>query len=185
MNASSVRRTQGRRRGAVLAAPALIAAAVLSLTACGSAGTSSSGGSAYGNASASPSKATTPANSGEALAVRQTSLGTILTDGEGFTLYGFDADKGTTSACSGACATAWPPATVKEASPKVGTGVTQSLVGESTRSDGTTQLTYASHPLYRFEGDSKPGETNGDGSTAFGARWDALTPTGKDATGGS
>jgi predicted lipoprotein with Yx(FWY)xxD motif len=165
--------------------PALAAAAVLGLTACGSGGGANSGGSLYGNASQSPSKVAAPASSGDALAVRQTSLGTILTDGRGFTLYAFDADKGTTSECTGACATAWPPATVTGASPKVGTGVTQSLVGESTRSDGSTQLTYAGRPLYLFEGDSKPGDTNGDGSTAFGARWDTLTPAGKDATGGS
>jgi predicted lipoprotein with Yx(FWY)xxD motif len=161
------------------------AAAVLGLTACGPAGATSSGSSAYGNTSASPSKAPAPAASSTALAVRQTSLGTILTDGRGFTLYGFDADKGTMSNCSGACATAWPPDTVTGPTPKVGTGLQQSLVGETTRSDGKTQLTYAGRPLYLFAGDSKPGNTNGDGSTAFGARWDALTATGKDASGGS
>ena len=41
--------------------------------------------------------------------VRHTSLGTILTDGQGFTVYAFEADKGTRSQCSGACAAAWPP----------------------------------------------------------------------------
>jgi predicted lipoprotein with Yx(FWY)xxD motif len=69
--------------------------------------------------------------------------------------------------------------------PQVGTGVMQSLVGQTTRADGTTQLTYAGRPLYLFKGDSAPGSTNGDGSTAFGARWDTLTATGKDASGGS
>jgi predicted lipoprotein with Yx(FWY)xxD motif len=178
----------------MLAVPAVAAAAVLGLTACGPAGatssgssgsSASSGNSGYGNTSSSPSKAPAPASSGDALAVRQTSLGSILTDGRGFTLYAFDADKGTTSACSGACATAWPPVTVTGSTPQVGSGLTQSLVGESTRSDGTTQLTYAGHPLYLFKGDSAPGDTKGDGSTAFGARWDTLTAAGKDATGGS
>jgi predicted lipoprotein with Yx(FWY)xxD motif len=130
------------------------------------------------------SKAPTPAASGTALAVRQTSLGTILTDGRGFTLYAFDADKGTTSNCSGACATAWPSDTATGTDPQVGSGATRSVVGRTTRADGTTQLTYAGRPLYLFRGDSAPGSTSGDGSTAFGARWDALTATGQDATGG-
>jgi predicted lipoprotein with Yx(FWY)xxD motif len=185
MHASNVRRTQGRRRGAVLAVPALAAAAVLSLAACSPSGATSSGSSAYGNNSASPSKPPAPAASGTALAVRQTSLGTILTDGRGFTLYGFDADKGTMSNCSGACAAAWPPDTTTSTDPQIGSGVSQSLVGKTTRADGTTQLTYAGRPLYLFKGDSAPGNTNGDGSMAFGARWDALTASGKDASGGS
>src|SRR4051812_14876494 len=184
MHTSSLRRTQGRRRGAVLALPALFAAAALGLAACGSPSAASTGSSPYGSTSPSPSNAPAPAASGDALAVRQTSLGTILTDGRGFTLYAFDADKGTTSNCSGACATAWPPAPASGTDAQVGSGVMQSLVGQATRADGTTQLTYAGRPLYLFKGDSAPGNTNGDGSTAFGARWDALTATGQDATNG-
>jgi predicted lipoprotein with Yx(FWY)xxD motif len=162
MHTSSPRRTQGRRRGAVLAVPALVGAAALGVAACGSPSAASSGSSAYGNAAPSPSKVPAPAASGTALALRQTSLGTILTDGRGFTLYAFDADKGTMANCSGTCATAWPPDTAMGTDPQVGSGVTQSLV----------------------TGDSAPGTTHGDGSTAFGARWDALTATGQDATGG-
>jgi predicted lipoprotein with Yx(FWY)xxD motif len=117
--------------------------------------------------------------------VRSTSLGTILTDGRGFTLYAFEADKGTTSACSGACATAWPPATTTTTSPQIGTGVSQSLVGQTKRADGTTQLTYAGHPVYLFKGDSAPGSTSGQGSTGFGARWDVLTAAGHEVTTGT
>jgi predicted lipoprotein with Yx(FWY)xxD motif len=188
MNRSSGPRTEGRRRRAVLALPSLLAASA-ALTACHSAGAASPGSSpgsgapAYGSATPTPSKAA-PA-SGTALAVRSTSLGTILTDGRGFTVYAFDADKGTKSACTGACATAWPPVTTTGSAPKVGSGVTQSLLGQSTRDDGTRQLTYAGHPLYLFQGDGSPGDTNGDGSEAFGARWDALTTAGKNASGGS
>jgi predicted lipoprotein with Yx(FWY)xxD motif len=185
-----LRRTPGPR-AAVLVLPALVAAAALGLTACGgsnsaSPGSSSGGGGGlYGNSSPSQSKAAAPAVSGTALAVRSTSLGKILTDGRGFTVYAFDADKGTTSACSGACATAWPPVKATGTTPHVGTGVTQSLVGQATRADGTRQLTYNGRPLYLFQGDSAPGSTSGDGSQAFGARWDALTASGEDATGGS
>src|SRR2546421_8371259 len=109
MHTSSLRRTVGRRRGAILALPVLAAAGALTLTAC-SQGAAASPGSGPVSGSTSPSSSTgsAPAGSGTALAVRSTSLGTILTDGRGFTLYAFEADKGTTSKCSGACATAWP-----------------------------------------------------------------------------
>ena len=186
MHTSSSRRTQRRRRGVVLALPALVATAAV-LAACGSAGATSgnsSGGGLYGNPAASPSKGSVPASAGTTLAVRTTSLGTVLTDGKGFTVYAFEADKGTTSTCSGACATAWPPVKASGAAPHVGTGVKQSLVGQTTRADGTRQLTYAGHPLYLFAGDASAGSINGQGSTAFGARWDVLTATGQEVTAG-
>jgi predicted lipoprotein with Yx(FWY)xxD motif len=188
---TSLVRTQDRRRRAVLAVP--LFAAAIALTACSSSHAESpsgssgggGGGGLYGSSAPTQSKAAAPAAGGTALAVRSTSLGKILTDGRGFTVYAFDADKGTKSACSGACATAWPPVKATGTTPHVGTGVTQSLVGQATRADGTRQLTYAGHPLYLYQGDSAPGDANGDGSTAFGARWDALTASGEDATGGS
>ena len=184
MHTSGLLGTQRRPRTTLLALPALFAAAV-GLAACSPSGAASpSSGPQYGGAAPSSSTASAPAGSGAALAVRQTSLGTILTDGRGFTLYAFDADKGTTSNCSGACATAWPPDTTTGTDPQIGTGVSQSLVGQTNRADGTTQLTYAGRPLYFFKGDTAPGSTSGDGLTAFGARWDALTATGQDATGG-
>jgi predicted lipoprotein with Yx(FWY)xxD motif len=57
------------------------------------------------------------------------------------------------------------------------------LTGETTRPGGARQITYAGHPLYLFRGDSRPGATSGQGSTAFGARWDVLTTTGKEVIG--
>ena len=59
-----------------------------------------------------------------------------------------------------------------------------SLVGETTRPGGGHQLTYAGHPLYRFAGDTSPGATNGQGSEGLGARWDVLSPAGKEVIGG-
>ena len=176
---------QRRRRGMVLALPAALVVGA-AIAACGAAGATSgntSGGGLYGSTAQSPSKGLGPPSSGTALAVRSTSLGTVLTDGNGFTVYAFEADKGTTSACSGACATAWPPVTAS-ATTQVGAGVKHSLVGQTTRADGTRQLTYAGHPLYRYTGDTAAGNTNGQGSTAFGARWDVLTATGHEVTAG-
>jgi predicted lipoprotein with Yx(FWY)xxD motif len=110
-----------------------------------------------------------------------TSLGSILVNSSGRTLYLFKADTGMRSACSGACATAWPPlpATGK---PTVGSGLTASKLGTITRSGGGRQVTYNGHPLYLFVKDKKPGDVNGQGVTAFGAAWFALTPSGNRAS---
>jgi predicted lipoprotein with Yx(FWY)xxD motif len=178
MHTSGLRRTRRHRRGAALALPALAAVgAALALTAC-------SPSNASPASSPSPSTGSAPA-AGAALGVRSTSLGTILTNGSGLTLYAFEADKGTASACSGACAAAWPPVTGTATSAQIGAGVSQSLVGRTTRADGTTQLTYAGHPVYLFKRDSAPGSINGQGLTAFGARWDVLTATGQEVTTGT
>ena len=126
----------------------------------------------------------TSAAGGVALALRHTALGTILTTGQGFTVYAFEADHGAMSACTGACAAAWPPVTTSSARIAVDGAAAGSLTGEITRAGGVHQLTYAGHPLYRFAGDSSPGATNGQGSEAFGARWDVLTPAGQEVTGG-
>jgi hypothetical protein len=62
--------------------------------------------------------------------------------------------------------------------PTVGPGLTASKLGTITRSDGTRQVTYNGHPLYMFIKDKKPGQTNGEGVTAFGATWFAVSPAG-------
>jgi predicted lipoprotein with Yx(FWY)xxD motif len=136
------------------------------LAACGSAATN------YGSGAA-PSSPSTSAT----ISVRGSSLGQILVDGSGKSLYLFEADSGTKSTCSGACAQAWPPLTTTGA-PKAASTASPSLLGTTSRSDGTTQVTYSGHPLYYFVGDTKPGDTNGEGSTAFGAGWDVLSPAG-------
>ena len=93
-------------------------------------------------------------------------------------MYLFEKDTGTTSSCYGACAAAWPPV-VTVGSPVVGSGATASLLGTVKRTDGSTQVTYAGHPLYYFSGDQKAGDINGVGSQAFGAGWDLIAPGGK------
>jgi Uncharacterized protein conserved in bacteria len=105
------------------------------------------------------------------------SLGTFLVGPDGKSLYLFEADTSSQSTCSGACAKGWPPLTTK-GPPVAGSGVTQSLFSTSQRGDGTTQVVYNGHPLYYFVGDAKAGDTNGEGSTAFGAGWDVLSPAG-------
>jgi predicted lipoprotein with Yx(FWY)xxD motif len=109
------------------------------------------------------------------------SLGKILVDSQGRTLYLFQADKGTKSACTGACAVAWPPVRAS-GKPVAGSGITASKLGTTARSDGKPQVTYNGHPLYGYVGDQKAGDTNGQGVTAFGGGWFALTASGRQVT---
>ena len=171
-------RVHGRYPRLLLAAAALAAAAVVA-PACGS--SSGSGGGPYGSAPASAPAG--PGGAGTALTLRHTSLGSILTTGQGMTVYAFEADKGTKSTCSGACAQAWPPVTTASSHLTVAGGADKFLVGETIRPGGARQLTYGGHPLYTFAGDTSPGSTNGQGSTTFGARWDVLGPAGTEVTG--
>jgi predicted lipoprotein with Yx(FWY)xxD motif len=109
------------------------------------------------------------------------SLGKILVDSQGRTLYLFQADSGTKSACTGACATAWPPLRVS-GKPVAGSGIAASKLRTTPRSDGKPQVTYNGHPLYRFANDQSPGDANGQGVNAFGALWYVLSPAGTTVT---
>jgi predicted lipoprotein with Yx(FWY)xxD motif len=106
------------------------------------------------------------------------SLGKIIVDANGRTLYLFEKDKHDRSACSGQCASFWPPL-LTGGKPIAGTGVKASLLGTTRRSNGTMQVTYAGHPLYRFVKDTKTGQTKGEGTKFFGAEWYVLAPSGK------
>jgi predicted lipoprotein with Yx(FWY)xxD motif len=114
--------------------------------------------------------------------VRTTSLGKILVDTQGRTLYLFKKDSGRKSACSGACAKAWPPLRAS-GKPTAGHGISASKLGTIKRSDGKPQVTYNRHPLYTFQHDTRAGQTNGQGLTAFGASWFVLSPAGNQVSG--
>jgi predicted lipoprotein with Yx(FWY)xxD motif len=107
-------------------------------------------------------------------------LGMVLVDSNGMTLYDFHKDKGTTSSCYGPCAEGWPPM-LTEGKPTVGKGAMASKLGTTERKDGTTQVTYAGHPLYTFVEDKKPGEANGNDISTFGGQWYALKGNGEEA----
>jgi predicted lipoprotein with Yx(FWY)xxD motif len=134
--------------------------------------------------SSNPTPPKTASGNTATVGLAKTGLGSVLVDAQGRTLYLFAADKGTTSECSGACASAWPP--LRDSSkPTVGTGLKASLVGTTKRSDGQPEVTYGGHPLYTYTGDSSPGDTNGQGLTAFGGAWFAVTASGAQASGGT
>lgn len=113
--------------------------------------------------------------------VASSSLGDILVDGSGRTLYLFLADKGKVSACYSGCATAWPPLLTK-GPPVAGSGVTASKLGTTTRTDGKTEVTYAGHPLYYYAPDTSPGMVTGQALNQFGGLWYVVSPSGRSIT---
>ena len=160
-----------------LAGAGIVALSSVALAACGSGGGTAAQSPVYGGSASASTQQSTPQTASGKVSTASTSLGTILVDSQGRTLYLFKADNGTKSACSGACASAWPPLRAG-AKPTVGGGATASELGTTQRSDGKPQVTYNGHPLYTYIGDSKPGDVNGQGLTAFGAAWFALSPSG-------
>ncbi|MDF9812806.1 hypothetical protein [Streptomyces sp. SPB162] len=162
--------------GRTAAAGACAAAALLALSACGS---SSYGGS--GSTPTTPPAASSSAAGGAGLATGQDAkLGAIVKDAQGFTLYRFDKDRTAppVSNCAAQCATIWPPVpVVRDSAVK---GVDQNLVGTVTRADGSKQATLGGSPLYRYSGDAKAGDTNGQG---VGGTWFVVAPDGTKAGG--
>ena len=120
---------------------------------------------------------TTANGSAATIGVANDNLGDVLVNSQGRTLYLFQKDSGTKSACTGACAAAWPPLRAN-GKPTVGNGADASLVGTTRRSDGKPEVTYNGHPLYLFVKDQKAGDTNGEGVNAFGGSWYAVSPAG-------
>jgi predicted lipoprotein with Yx(FWY)xxD motif len=112
------------------------------------------------------------------LSLRQTNLGQILVSAKGRTLYLFMKDANGKSACNGSCATYWPPL-MKTGNVTVGAGVQRALVGTTKRADGRLQVTYNRHPLYTFALDKSAGQTKGQGSSNFGAKWYAVSAKGR------
>ena len=157
-----------------------VGAVALVVAGCGGGSKKSSSTSSATPATTAPSSASTSGGGGggggTAVALRKTDLGRILVSG-GRTLYLFEKDKGPTSTCSGACASAWPPLTTS-GKPKAGSGVKAGKLGTSKRGDGTTEVTYNGHPLYFYAGDAAPGQTTGEGLNQFGAEWYVLSAKG-------
>jgi predicted lipoprotein with Yx(FWY)xxD motif len=173
-NVNTTRKILGR----VGLSVAAVVAVMLIAAAC-------SGGATYGGAGAygaGPSPTTSAGGSMAAVVgLRDSGLGQTLVDGQGRTLYLFEADGSGKSNCHGACASAWPPY-LSSGAPQAGTGVAGGLLG-TIRGDGGAQVTYHGHPLYYYAGDSRPGDTAGQGLDQFGARWYVVAPNGAEVLG--
>jgi predicted lipoprotein with Yx(FWY)xxD motif len=106
--------------------------------------------------------------------------GRVLFDRRRFALYLFTRDRAGRSACSGACARAWPPYLLPKGRRLVaGRGTRRALLGTIRRADGTRQVTYAGHPLYYYVGDTKPGEIRCQNVVEFGGTWLVQRPDGR------
>jgi predicted lipoprotein with Yx(FWY)xxD motif len=159
-------------------------ASMLLIAGCGSSSDSSgTSGGAYGGGGETTATEQPASNATETAVVVSTAsvpkLGKVIVNAQGFTLYDFHKDMGTTSSCYGGCANVWPPLTTT-GKPQAGGGVSASKLGTTKRKDGTTQVTFAGHPLYTFTEDTKPGEANGNDIDFFGGEWYALTPAGEE-----
>jgi predicted lipoprotein with Yx(FWY)xxD motif len=150
-------------------------ASALLVAACGSAAASTS-------APASSAAAAGSSTTGTVITTQAGSAGAFLTTASGRTVYLWAKDGMNMSDCSGACASAWPPVPATGTLTAAGSAKASDL-GTITRSDGTKQVTYDGHPLYYFVGDSAAGQTNGQGSDNFGAKWWLVAPSGAQITG--
>ncbi|MFI5287231.1 MAG: hypothetical protein ACHQ4F_13040 [Candidatus Dormibacteria bacterium] len=142
------------------------------LTVAGAAVLAACGGAGSGTTSPATSG---PASSGTTISTTSTSLGTVLTDPRGFTLYYFLPEKNSMlGACTGGCLTTWPPLVVTGA-PTAASGVTGALATVSVTVNGATltEVTYNGWPLHTFASDTGPGQTNGNGIASM---WFAAMP---------
>ncbi|TWP45609.1 hypothetical protein FKR81_38850 [Lentzea tibetensis] len=160
-----------RRALALLAVPAL----ALAVSACSAGAAAIPKQAAQGNeAKASDPKAM--------IAISESpQLGWYLTNGDGRTMYRFDADssKPPKTTCEGECARKWPPVPA-DVMPMTA-GVDPLVLGVVTRADGSKQLTIGGFPQYTFAEDKAPGDVKGQGS---GGKWYATAPTGAKAAPG-
>ena len=153
---------------------AALAALALAVSACGSSASSSAASGGTPAAGASSAASSAPAQGGTTLTARTIGSQQVLTNSQGLTVYWFAKDTSTTSNCTGSCATYWPPV---KGPATAGSGVTGTL-GTITRSDGSTQATYAGHPLYTYVADTAPGQNKGNGLNLSGGLWYEMTVSG-------
>ncbi len=151
----------------------LVGAAVIALVvaACGS------GDSTSGSTPSSPDSSM-QGSSGAALGVASTSLGDVLVDGQGLTVYMLTADSPNHSSCSSQCLAYWPPVAASSGGAPSVPGISATL-GVTKATDGKSMLTANGWPLYTFANDGAPGDVEGEGVQTFGGTWYALSPAGQ------
>jgi predicted lipoprotein with Yx(FWY)xxD motif len=152
------------------------AAGALVLAGCGTSGGGGAASNGSGSGGTGSSGSAAPAATAADLKTFGSSLGAIVVDGKGMTVYVFDKDTAgsPTSACTGVCVPLWPAVTTTSATPAV-QGVT-GQVGTAPTADGGKQVTLDGHRLYTFAGDSGAGQLNGQG---YQNLWYVVSPSGQ------
>lgn len=131
------------------------------------------GGDDYGTSAPASPAASDAAGSYVIEIAESPALGTFLVGEGGRTLYTFDKDTATASACSGGCAQAWPPFVVEDAETATAGAGVSGAIAMITRDDGSRQAAYVGHPLYYYAADAQAGDTNGEG---VGGVWHVAKP---------
>jgi predicted lipoprotein with Yx(FWY)xxD motif len=127
--------------------------------------------------SSEPTAAGDGGETGVEIATGESQFGTILFDGDDRAIYLFDKESSERSECYGACAEAWPPV-LTDGEPEANAGVDAELIGTTERDDGSTQVTYAGHPLYYYVDDPR-GEVLCHNVDEFGGLWLVVDPGGE------
>jgi predicted lipoprotein with Yx(FWY)xxD motif len=151
-----------------------VAAGLLAAACSSAAGTTAGSAPASGGTSGG-------STAGTVIETHAGSGGTFLTDGSGRAVYLWVKDGMNKSTCTGACASAWPPVMDKGQLTASG-GAKSADLGTIARAGGGKQVTYDGHALYYFAGDSGAGQTSGQGSDSFGAKWWLVAPAGTQIT---
>lgn len=163
-----------------LTLPALVAsAAALTLAACGG---DEESATAAPLPAAAPVTATTTAAArprGITVTTRRSRFGRVLFSGSGRVFYLFTKEQSSRARCYGACAKAWPPVLTK-GEPRARGAARQSLIGTTTRRDGSRQVTYAGRPMYYYVGDGT-GQILCHNVIEFGGTWLVVKPNGQAA----
>lgn len=150
---------------------AVAAASLLTLSACGSSSSTTATPASGRGTSSAPSTAS-------GLHVADTSLGKVLVDAHGLTVYMFTPDSSGKSTCDASCLQYWPPVAPSKAASTV-TG----KVATTTTTAGASIATVGGWPLYTFVQDQKPGDVSGEGFSDFGGVWYAVSPSGQPVKG--
>lgn len=127
---------------------------------------------------AGPARQAAGPSAGNLTVVNGRAPGPYLADDAGSALYALEGDRAG-SGCVGACLEAWPPVLAGDSQPGVGAGLQANMASSIRRPDGTHQVTFNNHPLYRYSGDQGAGRTAGHGVEDQWGKWHLLSPQGE------
>lgn len=142
-------------------------------------GSKSAQAAASGSAPATSAAPDEGAATGLVVRTAGSEFGRMLFDAQGQAIYLFDKETSSRAECYGACADAWPPV-LTDGEPRAGGATREALLGTTPRRDGSTQVTYAGHPLYYYAHEG-PGQVLCHDVVEYGGRWLVVTPAGEPA----